>query len=55
MNDHETNMATLKVLVAWLGVWFGGVSLSSLVLTATLVYTLLQIFILLRRLWRGKA
>jgi hypothetical protein len=54
-NDHDTNMATLKLLLAWAGTMFGGVTLSSLVLTATLIFTLLQIFILVRKLLRGQA
>jgi len=54
-NDHETNMAMFKVMLAWAGTMFGGVTLSSLVLTATLIFTLLQIYILVRKLWRGQA
>lgn len=54
-NDHDTNAALAKVLIAWLGTMFGGVTLSGLVLGATLVFTVLQIFILLRKLYRGEA
>jgi hypothetical protein len=54
-NDHDTNVATIKVLIAWIGAVVGGVTLSQLVLGATLIYTLLQIFILLRKLWKGQA
>jgi hypothetical protein len=54
-NDHETNVATIKVLIAWIGAVVGGVTLSQLVLGATLIYTLLQIFILIRKMWKGQA
>lgn len=49
-NDHDTNMATLKIIVAWIGAAFGSISLSSAVLVATLVFTLLQIYMIVRRL-----
>ena len=52
-NDHDTHVATIKVLIAWLGVMVGGISLSNLVLASTLIYTLLQSFVLLRKLWKG--
>lgn len=48
MSDHDTNTATLKVLIAWLGYFFGGITLSGLVLTLTAIYTGLQIYILVR-------
>lgn len=54
-NQHETNVATAKILIAWVGAAVGSLSLSNLVLTATLIYTLLQIFMLLRKLWRKEA
>ena len=54
-NDNDTNAAMLKLIIAWAGTMFGGVTLSSLVLTATLIYTMLQIFILGRKLFRGQA
>ena len=54
-SDHDTNMALLKVLIAWIGTAVGGVSLSSLVLVATLVFTLLQIYVLLRKIIKGQA
>ena len=54
-NDHDTNTALVKLAIAWFGTLLGGVSLSSLVLGATLVYTLLQITVVLRRFWRGEA
>jgi hypothetical protein len=54
-NEHDTNMAMLKLLVAWAGTFIGGVSLSGLVLGATLIFTLLQIFVIVRKIWQGQA
>ena len=54
-DDHDTNIAMFKVLIAWVGVTLGGITLSSLVLSATLIYTVLQIFVLARKMWKGKA
>lgn len=53
--DHDTNTAIIKILAAWLGVMFGGITLSSLVLAATLIFTTLQIFVLIRKIWKGQA
>ena len=56
MNDqHDTNMTILKLMIAWVGTVFGGVTLSGLVLGATLIYTLLQIVVLIRKMMRGQA
>ena len=56
MNDqHDTNMTIIKLMVAWAGTVFGGVTLSGLVLGATLIYTLLQIVVLIRKMMRGQA
>jgi hypothetical protein len=55
MNDHDNNMTVVKIILAWLGTIYGGVTLSSLVLGATLIFTLLNIFILVRdKIWRDK-
>lgn len=51
-DQHDTNVATVKILIAWIGTAVGSVSLSDLVLSATLLYTVQQIFMLLRKLWR---
>lgn len=53
--DHDTNMATLKMALAWIGMLIGGVTLSDIALTTTILFTVLQIFVLLRKLWRGDA
>ena len=53
--DHETNVAMLKVLAAWAGLFFGGITLSDLVLAATLIFTVLQIIVMIRKLWKGQA
>jgi len=52
-NDHDTHTAIIKVMVAWIGTALGGISLSNLVLIATLIYTLLQIYLLVRKIWKG--
>jgi len=48
MNHNETEISLAKVLVAWIGTMFGGFTLSSLVLFATLIYTVLQTYVLIR-------
>lgn len=53
MNDHDTNVAGLKLLIIWLGTMAGNMTLSTAVLGSTLVFTVLQIFMILRRLWKG--
>ena len=54
-DDNETHAVIFKALVIWAGTVFGGLTLSSLVLSATLVYTTLQIIILIRKMWKGQA
>lgn len=51
MNDHD-NAVMFKLLLAWIGTAVGGVSMSTLVLGATLVFTLLQIYVMVRKLRR---
>ena len=53
--DHDTNTATLKMVLAWIGMAVGGITLSDIALTTTILFTVLQIFVLLRKLWRGQA
>lgn len=48
MSDHDTNAALIKLMVVWIGTMFGGITLSGLVLFATLVYTILQTYVLIR-------
>lgn len=50
MSDHDTNMVWLKVCIAWVGAVIGGLTLSTIVLGLTGVFTALQIYILVRRL-----
>jgi len=52
-NDNDNSAVVLKMVVAWFGAVFGSISLSDAVLAATLAYTLLQTYILLRNLWKG--
>lgn len=53
MNDHQDGIgaAVMKVMVAWIG-WVGGMKLSDWVLLATLAYTVLQIYFLIKN--KGK-
>jgi len=52
MHDHDTNTAVWKMIIIWIATAAGNVTLNSAVLFVTLIYTLLQIFSLLRRLWK---
>lgn len=47
-DDHATNAAAIKILVAWTLTFIGGVTLQMLVQLAALVYTMLQIYLLVR-------
>jgi hypothetical protein len=55
MNNEPTSTIAVKAALIWMGTLFGGVTLSSLVLGATLVYTVLQIVVLVRKIWKGQA
>lgn len=48
--EHDTTMAWTKVAVAWAGAAVGGLTLSTIVLGLTAIFTALQIYILIRRL-----
>jgi len=52
MFNQDTNTTLLKVAVAWFGTLFGGITLSGLVLSATLIFTILQIYVLIRKIWK---
>jgi hypothetical protein len=54
-DQNETQVAMLKVVAIWAGTVFGGVTLSGLVLSATLIYTVLQIVVLVRKILKGQA
>ena len=49
MNDHDVNAAFFKVAIAWVGVFLGSITLSDLVLFATLIYTIIQIALAVRK------
>ena len=53
MTNESSDAMTAKVILAWVAAIFGSVTLNQLVLGATLIFTLLQIFMILRRLWKG--
>lgn len=53
-NDHDTNVNMTKLLISWVGVVFGSISLQNVVLWATLIYTVLNIYLLLRRMWKER-
>lgn len=52
MNNDQDHTVMFKLLLAWIGTAVGGVSMSTLVLGATLVFTLLQIYVMVRKLRR---
>lgn len=52
MNDQDLQ-AVLKILCVWIASLAGQVTLSGLLMMATLIFTVLQIFMILRRLWKG--
>ena len=52
--SQDAHVITTKLLLIWLGTTFGSLSLSKLVLTATLIYTVLQIAVLVRKMWKGQ-
>ena len=47
-HDNEAAPAFLKVLIAWAGAIWGTVTMQEVVLFLTAVYTVIQIFILVR-------
>lgn len=47
-NDNETYWALFKVAAAWIAGLLGSITLSKLVLFATLVFTVLQTYVLFR-------
>jgi len=49
-DNNDTGIALLKALVMWVGALLGSITLSKLVLFATLVYTCMQGYVL----WRDK-
>jgi len=49
-DNNETLWAWLKVALAWLGTIIGGITLSKLVLFATLLLTSMQAYVV----WRDK-
>jgi len=53
-DDQYTNSALFKILIAWVGTAVGGISLYNYVLIATLIFTLLQILVIVRKIWRGE-
>jgi hypothetical protein len=53
MTNQSDSRGALGVLIAWAGTVFGAYTLQQWVLIATLGYTLLQIVLSLRKLWRG--
>lgn len=47
-HDNEAATAFFKVLIAWAGAIWGTVTMQEIVLFLTAVYTVIQIFILIR-------
>lgn len=54
MDDFNNKHPLLKLAIAWIGASFGTLTLNQWVLVATLIYTIIQIVIGLRKLWNGK-
>ena len=53
MESHDAiYVAWAKVAIAWIGIAVGGLTLSSIALVMTIGFTLLQSYILIRRLRR---
>lgn len=51
MNGDQANVATVKILLAWFGAMFGGITLSNTALALTIIFTVLQIYKLVRDMW----
>lgn len=47
-HDHEARIASMKVMVAWVLTAIGGVTLQQIATVLAIVYTALQIFLLVR-------
>ena len=55
MNDDNHNITFLDLLIMWVGTIVGHITLSNLVLCATLIYTLVRTYLLVRdNFWRKK-
>jgi len=53
MNDDNHNITFLDLLIMWVGTVVGHITLSTMVLLATLVYTLIKTYLLIRdNFWR---
>jgi hypothetical protein len=54
--DHDNpHISVLDLLIIWVGTVVGSITLSTLVLLATLLYTVLKIYLLIRdNFWRKK-
>ena len=46
-----TEQASVKVAIAWVGTTLGAITLNQWVLIATLVYTVLQIALSIKKFW----
>ena len=53
MNDHDIQ-ETFKIVMVWVAALAGTMTLNQILIVATLIYTLLQIFMICRRLWKGQ-
>lgn len=47
-DNNETGIALFKALLMWVGALIGSITMSQLVLFATLIYTGLQTYVLIR-------
>jgi hypothetical protein len=53
MEDQDKTASLFKLLLVWFGTTFGTITLNQWVLGATLVYTVLQIMLSVKKLFRG--
>lgn len=54
MTETEAHKATVNMVLIWVATLISNVTLSQLVMGATLLYTVLQISVLLYRIFKGK-
>ena len=55
MNDDNHNITFLDLLIMWVGTVVGHITLSTMVLLATLIYTVIKTYLLIRdNFWRKK-
>jgi len=54
MTDDNNNISFLDLLIMWVGTVVGHITLSTLVLLATLIYTVIKTYLLIRDNFRRR-